>query len=500
MFDGKYLDWNQKRIKGIIDFYGHKFFFGKKVLDLGCGYADISCVLQRLGSEITAVDARQEHLKMVSKKYAGIKTVKADLDRPWPFISQKFDLVLDLDLICHINNYESHLKSVCGSCTNLIIETAVCDSDDPNVCVLIPENKNIYDLSVNGFGSRPSAAAIEKILTNCNMDFTRLDQSKFNSGKYVYDWKSKNDNSCDINNRRLWIASKKNSGNQIVNKPVVTIGATPVNLSSRPSQFDLQFPPSYNIRPNLPPENTKDIKVALCISGHLRTFESNFESVKQYILSKFDCDVFIHTWDIMGMPYRQMDRKIANSSTNNLITVINNLYKPKKLIIEPSKPFRETPIMRQRMIDNRDIPGILSMYYKIEACNKIKRDYEDQNHMKYDFVIRFRGDLFMEQTFPISKSLDTKFIYFPTYGNFGGLNDQLAFGSSPVMDIYSSLYSNINSYMTQGAIMNPEKLLKFHIGFQNLPVSKIDVNYVIKRANGLVQNNYLLEKAWGFIK
>ena len=106
MFSGKYIEWNQNRIKGIIDFYGFKFFYFKKILDLGCGYADISASLLRLGADITAVDARQEHLKIISKKYPEIKTVKADLDNGWPFQGKKFDLILDLDLICHINNYE----------------------------------------------------------------------------------------------------------------------------------------------------------------------------------------------------------------------------------------------------------------------------------------------------------------------------------------------------------------------------------------------------------
>src|ERR1700723_3180028 len=112
VFDGHYLDWNEKRIKGIVDFYGYKFFYGKRVLDLGCGYADISGVLHRLGSDITAVDSRNDHLKIVGKKFSGIKTVQADLDHYWPFYMNEFDLTLDLGLVCHLANYESHLQQV----------------------------------------------------------------------------------------------------------------------------------------------------------------------------------------------------------------------------------------------------------------------------------------------------------------------------------------------------------------------------------------------------
>jgi hypothetical protein len=68
------------------------------------------------------------------------------------------DVVLDFDLMCHLSDYESHLKSVCSSTNNLVLETAVCDSDDPYKNVLIEENKNIYDMSGNGQGCRPSVA------------------------------------------------------------------------------------------------------------------------------------------------------------------------------------------------------------------------------------------------------------------------------------------------------------------------------------------------------
>ncbi len=211
MFDGKYFDWNQKRIKGIVDHFGYKFFYNKKVLDLGCGHADLSGVLYRLGSEITAVDARQDHLKIVTKKFPGVKVVRANLDGPWPFFGQKFDIILDLGLLCHLSNFEDHLKIVCASTNYLILETAVCDSEDPTKCVQVPEGKEVYDLSYNGMGCRPSAAAIEAVLTKCGMGFKRMDSSKYNSGDYSYDWLPRNDDSISLNKRRMWFASKDTS-------------------------------------------------------------------------------------------------------------------------------------------------------------------------------------------------------------------------------------------------------------------------------------------------
>lgn len=212
MFDGKYFDWNQKRIKGIVDQYGYKFFYGKKIADLGCGYADLSGTLYRLGAEITAVDARQEHLKVVSKKFPGIKVVRANLEGAWPFFGTKFDMILDLGLLCHLSSVDDHLKAVCSSATYLVLETAVLDSDDPYKVVKVPEGKEIYDLSYNGSGSRVSAAYIERLLTQYGMTFKRFDNPKFNSGEYKYDWAPQNDNSVSLYKRRIWFVVKNEAG------------------------------------------------------------------------------------------------------------------------------------------------------------------------------------------------------------------------------------------------------------------------------------------------
>lgn len=230
MFDGPYLDRNSKKIKGIIDFYHHKFFYYKRVLDLGCGHADISAALHRLGADITAIDARPDHLKIANKKYPGIKTLKADLDQSWPFAGKQFDLILDLDLLCHMRDYEGHLRAVCASTTHLVLETAVCDSADPFKKEVLEENKGIYDLSINGVSCRPSAAAIERILTECGMNWKRVDSDKYNSGTYSYDWTSKNDGSTNINNRRIWYAVKSDSPMQFSRPPQIP-PPPPENLS-----------------------------------------------------------------------------------------------------------------------------------------------------------------------------------------------------------------------------------------------------------------------------
>jgi len=209
MFTGSYLDWNQKKIKAIVEYYGHPYFIHKKVLDLGCGHGDIGGVLHRLGSEVTAVDARQDHLKIVAKKYTGVKTVKADLDGPWPFYGKTFDLTIDIGLLCYLKDFETHLKTVCICSNYLILETAVLDSTDPYGLIVNTDKNNSYDGSFNGFNSQISAENIERVLKECGMSFKRIDKAKLNSGSYIYDWAPTNNRSFDIHKRRLWFCTKE---------------------------------------------------------------------------------------------------------------------------------------------------------------------------------------------------------------------------------------------------------------------------------------------------
>src|SRR5665213_2264037 len=204
--DPHYPDWTHKRVKLIIDHFGFNTFHGKSILDLGSGSGDIGAAFHRLGAKVIAVDARLELLKITSKKYPGIATKLVDLDKEWPF--QQFDIILDLDLLNRLKNWENHLRNACASTSNIVVETAVCDSDDPHLALILPENKDIPGASFNGFSARPTSTYIERIFTECGFEFKRYDYAKLGVGKKVYDWRITNSKGTNENHRRFWIAKR----------------------------------------------------------------------------------------------------------------------------------------------------------------------------------------------------------------------------------------------------------------------------------------------------
>jgi len=338
LFDGKYLEWNQKRIKCIIDFYGHQFMYMKKLLDLGCGQADISGAMYRLGADVTAVDARQEHLTTATKKFQGIKVVKADLERGWPFANQKYDVILDLGLLCHIRDYEAHLAAACSCSPILILETAVCDSDDPNKCVTVDESKAIYDNSINGVGCRPSSAAIEKVLTKCGMSFTRVDSNKLNASPFIYDWQIQNTGDTSINRRRIWFCNKV--GNSVVPqsslvKPSPLVTSQNIPFQTRPAI--MARPPYTPSSPTQPPVNYSTTMTSNPTSDEVKTLSRKFAISPDNSLNRYpnlkvlyvplDNQVgMINAWNNIGVQLRVFDFWTAWNSNGHRNHEVNQQF------------------------------------------------------------------------------------------------------------------------------------------------------------------------------
>jgi 2-polyprenyl-3-methyl-5-hydroxy-6-metoxy-1,4-benzoquinol methylase len=233
----RYHEWSHRIVKAIVDHYGHPFFWGKKILDLGCGTGELAGALFRLGGEITVVDARDQHLKLVSQKFPGIKTIRSDLDHNWPFQNQTFDLVLSIDTACHLKNYEQHIKNILSCAKQFVLETSVINSGDVSKELVYQENRLEQTFSYNGFGSIGTAEKIEQIIKGAGASFNRKDEAKLNTDPFQYNWPLKNTLEALPHNRRIWFATastdaklviQSNPSSQII-APIASIDAAPDN-------------------------------------------------------------------------------------------------------------------------------------------------------------------------------------------------------------------------------------------------------------------------------
>lgn len=204
-FQGHYVEWRAKRLAAIIHHYGPSFFLGKTLLEVGCGHGDIGATLSRLGAVVTCSDARAEHLAKVKARFPDVATVVADLDCEWP--EGIYDLTIHMGVLYHLADYTAALRRACANSQRMVLETEVADSDDP--FFVISTNEYGYDQAKNRVGVRPSAAAVERVLGECGMSFTRITDARCNSGMHAYDWPVTNTGTWKHGLRRFWFVEKQ---------------------------------------------------------------------------------------------------------------------------------------------------------------------------------------------------------------------------------------------------------------------------------------------------
>lgn len=214
-------------------------------------------------------------------------------------------------------------------------------------------------------------------------------------------------------------------------------------------------------------------EIALCLSGHMRTYQSCANNLYEKLLNKNNCDIFIHTWE---------DKK---TNWNDVV----KLYNPKNICIEQQKQFIDkfprdynTP---HGIINNT---FRISMFYKIYKCNELKIEYENFLNKQYKYVIRTRPDIVLSRSLNVN-DLDPNILYIPTIGHDVWLDDKFAISSSKNIDLYSSIFLRMDDIYNQEGLLHPESILKQHCEKFNLPILQLSTKAGLLRSNNEVNDH-----------
>ena len=153
------------------------------------------------------MDARPEHIKVMKQIHPHLKSAVVDLESDWPF-EEGFDLILHLGLMYHLDDIHFSLRKSIESAKNVVLETEVCDSSDPQFILKIEEDCFSYDQSFSGVGTRPSGAYIEQAIKELGADFEMLRTNECNALYHVYDWKIGDSLDWCHGLRRMWFIEK----------------------------------------------------------------------------------------------------------------------------------------------------------------------------------------------------------------------------------------------------------------------------------------------------
>jgi hypothetical protein len=207
------------------------------------------------------------------------------------------------------------------------------------------------------------------------------------------------------------------------------------------------------------------MKIAVCLSGQPKFFEKSFAYVSKNLFYNFnELDIFFHSWQT----------NLTEEEKNKLI----NLYKPKKYLFENEKlhilnyPFKQSTTSPN---------NVFSMFYSIKKSNELKKQYEEENNFKYDWVFRLRYDFALNKKFDedILNTLSKQSVYLNNFEQSPNPHcaDCFGFSSSENMNIYSDTYSNIMKYGFGNTILAGEAMLYRQLIANNISLSIFGINH-----------------------
>ncbi|MFT4115687.1 class I SAM-dependent methyltransferase [Bradyrhizobium sp.] len=209
--------WRAKRFNKILSIYGVDYFKGKRVLELGSAHGDIGAFLAELGADMLCLEGRSENVTVAKLKYRNIKNlqfVNVNLEHDFSRFGQ-FDLIVNFGLLYHLKNVDAHLRCCFQMSNDILMETVVCDSTDPDKIFFCDEDKGKDEEALDGVGSRPSPFYVERIAEELGLEVVRYFDADLNCGnQFLYDWKHNNDNRLgdDWRLRRFWRFKKPSQG------------------------------------------------------------------------------------------------------------------------------------------------------------------------------------------------------------------------------------------------------------------------------------------------
>lgn len=202
------------------------------------------------------------------------------------------------------------------------------------------------------------------------------------------------------------------------------------------------------------------LNVAVLISGRINIDTNQYNNFVK-IFGKYNPDIFVSHSKGYSIDYIQK---------------FTNLYKPIS-IIENDEIFNIN-ITNKRSETN--VHNTMCMFQNRFNCLQLLQSIDK----KYDLVISYRCDCRIADNFIPFENLINKNvpgIHIPYHNDYGGINDQFAFGDMKNMEIYLSVLPNINDLLNNGVVFHPETLLDRFLQSKKVIVYRFLLNYELPK-------------------
>jgi len=197
------------------------------------------------------------------------------------------------------------------------------------------------------------------------------------------------------------------------------------------------------------------VKIAMTISGQPRRLEAGFYELNKHFLSKYDIDVYMHSWkDEYYYKYYYGELVHKYKADMSAYDKALELYQPKKHLFEKGIKFDSYGI--------EDV-GRFDSHFGMTLSIKRAWDLLESSGIKYDYIIRARFDLLYSHYNVVNHpyltditQLDPNKVHsFKKIHDPEGkqnINDQFAIGGYKVMEVFHNFFPHLINYYFR----NPE--------------------------------------------
>jgi len=241
------------------------------------------------------------------------------------------------------------------------------------------------------------------------------------------------------------------------------------------------------------------MKTALILSGSIRNLDETYIALKYHIIDKFNnIDVFFYGCE-------NSFGKIENEKQ------IYKYFSPKKFVVN-SKGYYNCNNGNDLLTNNKIDQSLAKKsheksiwaFHNVMKCNELKKEYEKENNIKYELVIRCRLDCFWFRTISeIELSQIKNNILIPWDWAFrsnhpsGGTHpfgyaDVYCISNNDLFNYYADAYKYIPNF-SEKYLYTPEALLGYYLKDINIIECKRHVIFEYPLNQNIVNNEYSLE-------
>ena len=211
------------------------------------------------------------------------------------------------------------------------------------------------------------------------------------------------------------------------------------------------------------------MRVAVLLTGFLRSYKSMFHSLEDNLLKKYNCDLYCITWD------EQEDKKKINIDDFKIYNKYLKNYRIQSNIEYLSNKKNFSPLNRNGdvfKVNERAIHH--GAYWANRLIDQWKLVYEGYNIIhnpnEYDIILRLRYDLYLKYI----NILNINSLIIPQDIGGWSFTDHMAYASPAIMKTYCDLHNNIEKLYIENNIdiTHAVEMPKFYI-------IKNNINYLI---------------------